>query len=169
MNEQNPPVEAHDGEAPFPFRYSTHPDHLEAPREWLAVRELKDIIARHVAGFDSSQRLVLEDAGDEPDRLLSDDDVVEINAVPHFYSERQQRDYTIIVNAEQKIVHERELTFEAIVKIAFPNPQPRQDVRYTVTYKRAVKPKHQGHLLEGQSVTIRRHGTIFDVVRTYKS
>lgn len=169
MSEDNAPLDAATEGPPFLFRYSTYSEHLEAPRAQMAVREIKEIIARHVAGFVSQEQLVLEDAGDEPDKSLMDDEMVELTSIPHFYSASHVRDYTIYVNAELKTVHQRVLTFEEIVAIAFPNPQPGQDVRYTVSYKRAVKPKPQGRLKPGQSVTIRKHGTIFDVARTYKS
>jgi hypothetical protein len=169
MSEQTTPAGPNSADAPFIFRYSVHPEHLEAPRESMKVHELKAIIAQHVASFDPTEQLVLEDAGDEPDRLLTDDDVVEIVSVPHFYSASHERDYTIYVNAELKTVHKRVLSFEEIVAIAFPIPQQGQEVRYTVTYKRAILPKPHGSLKPGQSVTIRKNGTIFDVVRTYKS
>lgn len=151
------------------FRYSTHPEHLTAPKREMRVAEIKDIIAQHVADFDRADGLVLEDVGDEPDQPLSDDDQVVIEDVPHFYSASHQRDYHIIVNGDPVTVHQRELSFEHLVDIAYPNPKPGQDVRYTITYKRAVKPKHQGSLLPGQSVTIRKDGTVFNVFRTYKS
>lgn len=169
MTDQINQSETATDEPPFLFRYSTHPDHLEAPKAQMPVRELKDIIAKHVPGFDAGEQLVLEDAGDEPDTPLEDGETVEIAAIPHFYSASHLRDYTIFVNAELKTVHQRVLTFEEIVAIAFPNPQAGQEVRYTVSYKRAVKPKPHGRLRPGQSVTIRKNGTIFDVARTYKS
>jgi hypothetical protein len=153
----------------FFFRYGVHPEHLEAPRASMAVLELKEIIRTHVAGFDPAEGLLLEDVGDEPDRSLRNDELVEIVSIPHFYSATHPRDYTIFVNAEQKTVHKRELSFDEIVAIAYPNPKPGLEVRYTITYKRAVAPKPQGKLTQGHSVVIRKHGTIFDVVRTYKS
>lgn len=153
----------------FIFRFGTHPGHLVAPQERMLVSEIKKIIAQHVQGFDPASDLVLEDPGDEPDRQLANADEVDIVDVPHFYGAAHQRDFRIIVNGDAKIVHTRELSFDEIVKIAYPNPKPAQDVRYTVTYKRAVRPKHQGHLHAGESVVIRKDGTIFDVVRTYKS
>ena len=169
MNDENTPLDAGTEGAPFLFRYGTFSEHIEAPQAHMQVREIKDIIAKHVPDFDSHEQLVLEDAGDEPDLPLSDDAAVEITSIPHFYSASHVRDYTIYVNAELKTVHERVLSFDEIVAIAFPNPLPGQEVRYTVSYKRAVKPKSQGRLKSGQSVTIRKHGTIFDVARTYKS
>lgn len=168
MNEQNTSLEETVG-PPFLFRYGTHSEHLEAPQARMSVGDIKGIIAQHVAGFDLHDQLVLEDVGDEPDTLLAENETVEMASIPHFHSASHTRDYTIYVNAELKTVHQRVLTFDEIVAIAFPNPLPGQDVRYTVSYKRAVKPKHQGQLKPGQSVTIRKHGTIFDVVRTYKS
>lgn len=151
------------------FRYSTHPEHLTAPKRDMRVAEIKEIIAQRVADFDREDDLVLEDAGDEPDQRLSDDAQIVIEDVPHFYSAKHQRDYHIVVNGDPVLVHERELTFEQLVKIGYPAPNPGQDVRYTITYKRALKPKHQGALLPGQTVMIRKDGTIFNVFRTYKS
>ena len=169
MSDDSTSPDAGTEDPPFLFRYGTNSEHLEAPRAGMSVREIKDIIAQHVADFDVQEQLVLEDTGDEPDISLADDETVELTSIPHFYSANHTRDYTIYVNAELRTVHQRVLTFDEIVAIAFPNPQPGPDVRYTVSYKRAVKPKPHGRLKPGQSVTIRKHGTIFDVVRTYKS
>jgi len=169
MNGQNETPETPPLQDGFPFRYALHTDHLRAPRESMLAGEIKKIIAEHVADFDGSEPLVLEDVGDEVDRLLKDDDAVDMASVPHFYSASHVRHYTIYVNAEEKSVQKREVSFEDVVAIAFPNPKPGLEVRYTVTYKRAVAPKPQGRLAAGHSVTIRKNGTIFDVVRTYKS
>ncbi len=75
---------------------------------------------------------------------------------------------TIIVNAEQKPVPSRDVSYTEVVALAYPTP-PSPDIKYTVTYADAVKPNHEGSLVEGQSVTIKEKGTIFDVTPTNKS
>lgn len=74
----------------------------------------------------------------------------------------------IIVNAQPKTVPTREVSYTQVVALAFPT-QPAPDIKYTVTYENAVKPNHEGSLVEGQSVTVKEKGTIFDVTPTNKS
>jgi hypothetical protein len=75
---------------------------------------------------------------------------------------------TIIVNAEEKTVPSREVSYTEVVNLAFPTPAA-PGIIYTVTYENAVKPNHEGSLVEGQSVTVKEKGTIFDVTPTNKS
>lgn len=82
----------------------------------------------------------------------------------HFYSERV---FEIIVNTEKKEVETRVLTFWEIVTLAFPNPDG-SNFDYTVTYKKALGPKHEGSLIDGEIVKI-KNGTIINVSRTNKS
>ena len=77
--------ESHEGK--HLFRYSTHKHHLEAPKSHMKVSELKEIIAKHVEGFNAADRLVLEEHGDRADKPLNDGDEVHIHEVPHFYSQ----------------------------------------------------------------------------------
>ncbi|MFI5496662.1 multiubiquitin domain-containing protein [Actinoplanes sp. NPDC051859] len=78
------------------------------------------------------------------------------------------REFAIIVNGRGKVVHEKVLTFDEIVRLAFKAVPAGPDVTFTVTYSRAVKPQHEGVLSPGGKVTIKQ-GTIFDVTRTNKS
>ena len=67
------------------FFYGTY--RLEAPRERLTVRQLKDYITEHVPGFNANYTLVLEERGDRPDKPLADGDEVHIHGFPHFYAQ----------------------------------------------------------------------------------
>ena len=78
------------------------------------------------------------------------------------------KDITIIVNAQPKIVPTLEVSYTEVVNLAFPT-QPAPGIIYTVTYENAVKPNREGSLVEGQSVTVKEKGTIFDVTPTNKS
>jgi hypothetical protein len=87
----------------------------------------------------------------------------------HFHSgEARERKFRIIVNLEPKEVEQRVLTFREVVALAYPNPDFKPTIIYTVTYKRAVAPMHEGSLVEGEKVEI-KNGTIFNVTRTDKS
>jgi hypothetical protein len=76
--------------------------------------------------------------------------------------------YLIIVNAEQKEVHKKELTYLEVVALAFPNPAVGNGTVYTVTYKKAAGHPHQGSLVPGGTVEV-KDGTIFHVTPTNKS
>ena len=76
-------------------------------------------------------------------------------------------DYKIIVNGQEKEVVRRIVTFDEIVTLAGYRPdQP--NVTYTVTYRKAVKPKHEGTMTEGDTVEV-KDGTVFNVTATTKS
>ncbi|MCW2363156.1 MULTISPECIES: multiubiquitin domain-containing protein [Sphingobium] len=76
----------------------------------------------------------------------------------------------IIVNARERSVRGEKVTFEQIVRIAFPQnePQPGQPFVYSMTYRRAASIPHAGELGPGGIVTVKK-GTIFNVTRTVQS
>jgi hypothetical protein len=75
--------------------------------------------------------------------------------------------YRIIVNAQPHIVEDEEVTFDEVTRLAYPTP-PYADTLFTVTYRHAKQPK-EGSLGEGQSVKVKKDGTIFNVKATDKS
>ena len=79
----------------------------------------------------------------------------------------EAKDVVIVVNGEPKQVTSKEVSYEEVVKLAFPTP-PFADTLYTVTFRNAKKPK-EGSLGEGQSVEVKKDGTIFNVKATDKS
>lgn len=81
--------------------------------------------------------------------------------------DKKDKDYTIIVNAEEKTVESEVVSFDEVTKLAYPTP-PFADTFYTVTYRNAHKPK-EGTLVEGQTVEVKKDGTIFNVKATDKS
>jgi hypothetical protein len=87
----------------------------------------------------------------------------------HFHSAKhRERAFNIIVNGEPMVVRKRVLTFDEITKLAFPGLPTGPQIVFTVTFKKAAGPVHQGTLLPGGSVKI-KNGTIFNVTRTDKS
>jgi len=69
------------------FIYSTHEAPLYAPRSHVTAAELKEVIGKHVEGFNAGDTLVFEERGDRPDKRLNDSDEVHIHETPHFYSQ----------------------------------------------------------------------------------
>ncbi len=110
--------------------------------------------------------LFRELGGDAEDELI-ERTAVDIRLKPdeHYYS---QKVFAIVVNAQKKEVAEPYLTFDEVVKLAFPIPPAGQNILFTIKYRKgpAVNPK--GSLLEGQSVRI-KDGMIFDVTPTDRS
>ena len=80
-------------------------------------------------------------------------------------SEKQK---TIIVNGEQKLVTADELSFDQIVDLAFDASQRGPMIEFTVDYRKGEDKQPKGSLVQGQTVKI-KDGMIFDVTRTDKS
>jgi hypothetical protein len=79
----------------------------------------------------------------------------------------KDKDFRIIVNGEPKTVESEVVTFEQVTELAYPEP-PFPETLFTVTFRNAKKPK-EGRLVEGQSVEVKRNGTVFNVKATDKS
>jgi Multiubiquitin len=79
----------------------------------------------------------------------------------------KDKDFRIIVNGEPKTVESEVVTFEQVTELAYPEP-PFPETLFTVTFRNAKKPK-EGRLVEGQTVEVKRNGTVFNVRATDKS
>ena len=114
--------------------------------------------------------LFKEVEGDREDAAVPKDATeLHLKEDEHFHSgEARERKFRIIVNLEPKEVEQRILTFREVVTLAYPNPDFKPTIIYTVTYKRAVGPMREGSLIEGEKVEI-KNGTIFNVTKTDKS
>lgn len=77
----------------------------------------------------------------------------------------QPKTFQILVNGVEKSVDHDVLSFDEVVRLAFPQPNP--ETIYNVTFEKAKDPK-DGELVAGGSVTIKEH-TEFDVDDTGRS
>ena len=75
---------------------------------------------------------------------------------------------TIIVNGREMETTEKELSFNAIVALAFDPVPTGPYILFTITYRRGHGDKPEGILAEGQSVRV-KDGMIFNVKYTDKS
>jgi Multiubiquitin len=123
--------------------------------------------ALYILGKISGHReLFREVDGDHEDELVPNDAAsVRLKKDEHFYSER---DFHIIVNARQKVVTQKVLSFAQIVALAFDNPPTAPNLMFTVTYRNVPRQNPEGSLLEGQSVKI-KDKMVFNVTPTDKS
>lgn len=78
----------------------------------------------------------------------------------------QNKTSTIIVNGRQREVTGHQLTYQQVVKLAFPDDQPDPNIVYTVAY--ANPHGKDGTLAEGQDVQI-KEGMVFNVTKTNRS
>lgn len=74
----------------------------------------------------------------------------------------------IIVNGQPKTVSGKEITFEQVADLAFPDRPSGPNVSLTVVYQRGHGNKPQGTLTAGGSVKL-KEGMRFDVELTNKS
>ena len=102
--------------------------------------------ALYVLGkIEPGQELFREERGDKEDEpVRRGPEVVVLREDEHFYS---VKDYRIIVNAREKIVTSKELSFDEVAKLAFPTPPPGQNIMYTITYRHGPKKNREGTMV----------------------
>jgi len=83
-------------------------------------------------------------------------------------NKKNTKEYTIIVNTQEKKVYQKELSFMEIVCLAFESPSTDAGNIYTVKYRRGMGNKPEGTLVAGQTVKI-KEGEIFNVSATHRS
>lgn len=78
-------------------------------------------------------------------------------------------DFKIFVNGkEKKDIRTPELSFDDLVKLAFPTPPAGTRVIFTIIYRDGPSANPEGSLVPGESVKI-KNGMIFDVTATTES
>jgi hypothetical protein len=114
--------------------------------------------------------LYREARGNEEDQPVSRAaENVHLTEDEHFYSaEDHKKGIRIIVNAREEIVHRHRLSYEQVVKLAYPTPPSPDVIGYIVTFYKGHEHQHQGDLTAGKSVRI-CNGMIFNVTPTNRS
>ncbi len=84
------------------------------------------------------------------------------------FTVESRRRFTIYVNGQAKTVPTKTVTYEQIVKLAFPNPITGPNIIYTVGYEDGPHKNPSGSLMPGEKVHV-KDGMIFDVTPTDKS
>lgn len=80
------------------------------------------------------------------------------------------KSFTIVVNAQKRTWSEREITYDQVVMLAFPEPPPPGIViTYTVEFERAEGHKPEGSLVKGGPPVKVKEGMLFSVTETGRS
>ena len=78
-----------------------------------------------------------------------------------------EKTYTIHINATRFTIHQKEITFEEVVRLA-ALPVPPGEPAYTVDYSKGEEKKPKGSLTAGESVHV-KDGMVFHVDVTGRS
>ncbi|MGO9603120.1 MAG: multiubiquitin domain-containing protein [Candidatus Binataceae bacterium] len=112
--------------------------------------------------------LFREVTGDREDpEVPNGPELIHLRPDEHFHTGKPKT-YRIIVNGQAKVVTTKRVTYEEVVKLAYPNPPTGPNVIYTVGYEDGPPKNPSGSLMPGGSVRV-KDGMIFDVTPTDKS
>ena len=80
-------------------------------------------------------------------------------------AEQQKKADTIVVNGRPNEWDEKEISFDQVIALAYPNPPQGGNIEYTISYRRAHGNKPEGTLKADETVKV-KDGMIFDVTAT---
>jgi len=126
---------------------------------------------RAVSDLDGEHDIFLKVAGG-PDRLIGYQDLVDLGApgVEHlFIAIKTVSMWEITVNSRQEFVPNKVVTFDEVVKLAYPSASAETNVIYSITYRHVASKPHSGELAAGGSVEVQHQGSVFNVARTIQS
>lgn len=114
--------------------------------------------------------LYREVTGDHEDELIPEHRPrIELVRDEHFYSAHPHKiEFVIIVNARRKTVTDRKISFDKVVKLAFPDGPPSDQTVYTVAFSNGPPRNPEGKMVPGHTVWI-QDGMVFDVTETSRS
>lgn len=102
-------------------------------------------------------------------RVVGDDDRVDLSEPGVERFETVRISIEIFVNTAPHTVHQRVMDYWAIVRLEYPQADPCRELEsYTVTYAKGPKQNPSGTLIKGQSVHLKQ-GMEFDVFLTDRS
>lgn len=128
--------------------------------------------ALYVLANISEDEAVFLDVRGGNDRLIELGELIDLSSpgIERFITApRPVTRFEIIVNARQRIVTDKLVTFEQVVLLAFPDSPPESNVVYSMTYRHSDSKPHAGELGSGGSVVVKEKGTIFNVTKTVQS
>jgi len=103
------------------------------------------------------------------DELVTNETTVDLArpGIEHFFS-KMKFPITIIVNGTQKQWNEEKISYEQVVKLAFPNDVENSRTAYTVTYDKGPKQNPEGTMIKGDVVYV-KNKMRFNVTATNQS
>jgi hypothetical protein len=80
----------------------------------------------------------------------------------------QNKEVTLIVNGRPRQFTGKEISFQQMVELAFPQGPFHELMVYTVTFKKGPDAKREGSMVAGDTVHV-KDGMIFNVTQTDRS
>lgn len=124
-----------------------------------------------LSGIGPEQAVFLEVRGGT-DRIIEPDELLDLTdpGIEHFITaKRPVQGYTITINSLDESVPNKQVTFEQVVQLAFPNDPVGSNIIYSMTYRHAASRPNAGELAEGGVIEVKHQGTIFNVTKTIQS
>jgi sRNA-binding protein len=131
--------------------------------------------AESLQGAERDLREAESEVGEVVADIKRDEERLEkVEAKLHKAEEELARESKIKVNGRTRVVEGREVSFEEVVKLAFPNGPTKPNTKFTVTFRNASQVPASGELDPGQRVKIKpghnpADETIFNVTETVLS
>lgn len=123
---------------------------------------------KRLAGLPSATTDVWLDAAGGHDRLIDDTEMVDLASPGTERFVTRTIRIAIKVNSREREVDHRVLTYWEVVKLAYPEAVPSDQIIYSIDYASGPRQNLNGSLVEGQFVTI-KEGMKFYVTPTDKS
>lgn len=138
---------------------------LEWPKKVITGLTIKRLV-----GKDDDDIELVQELENEADRVIEDEDEVRIGSggTEKFKTRPAKVDVKIIVNAREKKWEKKKISFDQVVKLAYPTPPAGQCIVYTVTFHNGPRANPEGTMTEGDKVKV-KDGMVFNVQYTDKS
>ena len=149
---------------PFYLKFSVDNRMFETDKQFLLGEDIKKMA--HVP-LEFDLYLVIPGFQDE---LIENETKVNMArpGIERFVARKSKHTITIIVNGQPKPYDEDKVSYEQIVKIAFPNHAPGTERGYTVSYANGPQQNVEG-VMSRHSVVFVKHNMKFDVTPTHRS
>lgn len=123
---------------------------------------------KRLAGVSAETMDVWLDAAGGKDRVIDNKELVDLAQPGAERFVTRPIKITIKVNSRDRVVDRRVLTYWDVVKLAYPEAVPSDQIIYAIDYASGPHQNPSGSLVEGQSVTV-KEGMKFYVTPTDKS
>jgi hypothetical protein len=122
---------------------------MEWPRDVVTGLTVKRLV-----GQDHEDVELLLEREDKPDKVIEDEDEIRLGKPGVEIFKTRKVKVIIIVNTREREWDKKRITFEEVVKIAYPVPPPGQQIVYTVTFFDGPPHRPEGSLTAHESVKV---------------
>jgi len=135
------------------------------PEQFITGKQIREI-----AGIDSDDKIYLDNVKPYIDKLIKDDDEVDLArpSIEHFYT--VEINFAVIINVAG-VNHtwtKPKITFEEVIVLAYGNYNDSPTMVYTVAYEDGPKQNVEGSMIKGSSVFV-KNKMIFHATATCQS